>query len=183
LYNYFGIEEGIQADRLWAGFQSDITRRLDVGGKAEYIRYTDSNSGTFLGLSAGYAATDHPRIFKISASGEFRNTRHDNEYVYQNGLLTNIVHPYWAPRDYAAASIIFEWYHDLSRLFFCGAEQHFYDLKASFGTDSENNPYAKMEGEWNYEFARHWLVGIKGMVHSSPQWNATGAWAQLRYRF
>jgi len=183
LYNYFGIRQGIQADRVFVSFQSDITRKLEVSGKAEYTGYTDSNSGSFFGLSAGYALTDHPRIFKVAMSGEFRNTLHDNEYVYLNGLLTDIVHPYWAPRDYTAGSIIFEWYHDLSKLFICGAEQHYYDLKASFGTDSENNPYAKIEGEWNYEFMKHWLIGIRGMIHTSPEWDATGAWALLRYRF
>lgn len=183
LYNFFGIEQGIQADRFWAGFHSGITRKFEIDAKAEYINYTDSNSGSFFGLSAGYAFTDHPRVFKIILSGEFRNTRHDNEYIYRNGFLTNIIHPYWAPRDYSAGSVIFEWRHDLSKLFICGSEQHYYDIKASFGTDSENNPYAKLEGEWSYEFKKHWMAGIKGMVHSSPEWNATGAWAHLRYQF
>lgn len=183
LYNYFGLDQRLQADRIWGGFQGNITRRLVISGKAEYINYTDSNSGSYLGLSAGYAFTDHPRIFKVTLSGELRNTRHDNEYIYRNGFLTDIIHPYWAPRGYSAGSIILEWRHDLSKLFICGAEQHYYDIKTSFGTDSEDNPYAKIEGEWNYEFKKHWALGIKGMVHSSPEWNATGAWALLRYRF
>ncbi len=183
LYNYFGIDQGIQADRFWAGFHGDITRKFEIDGKAEYINYTDSNSGYYFGLSAGYAFTDHPRVFKITMSGELRNTRRDNEYIYQNGLLTNIIHPYWAPLDYSAGGIIFEWHHDLSKLFTCGSQQHYYDLKASFGTDSENNPYARIEGEWNYEFKKHWMVNLKGMVHSSPEWNATGVWAALRYQF
>jgi len=183
LYNYFGIIHGIQADRVFITFQSDITRKLDISGKAEYIGYTDSNSGSFLGLAAGYALTDHPKTFKVGLSGEARNTRHDNEYIYEGAVLTDIIHPYWAPRDYLAGSVILEWRHDLSKLFNCGAEEHYYDLKASFGTDTEDNPYAKIEGEWSWEFMKHWLVGLKGMVHTSPQWDATGAWAWMRYRF
>ncbi len=183
LYNYFGIDQGIQADRYWIGFRSDVTRRFELYGRGEYINYTDSNSGAFFGLTAGYALTDHPRIFKISAAGEYRDTRHDNEYVYRDGNLMNIIHPYWAPRDYFAGSIIFEWRHDLAKIFICGAGQHYYDIKASFGTDTENNPYAKLEAEWNIEFTKNWLVGLRGMVHTSPEWNATGAWALLRYRF
>jgi tetratricopeptide (TPR) repeat protein len=183
LYNYFGINQGVQADRYWIGFKSDITRKLEISGRGEYINYTDSNSGVFFGLTTGYALTDHPRIFKISAAGEYRNTRYDNEYIYTGSDLTNIIHPYWAPRDYFAASIIFEWQHDLAKLFVCGTGQHYYDIKVSFGTDTENNPYAKLEGEWNFEFVKHWLVGLKGMVHTSPEWNATGAWAFVRYRF
>jgi len=183
IYNYFGIVQGTQADRIFIAFQSDITRKLDVSGRAEYTGYNDSNSGSLLSLASGYALTDHPRIFKVAASGEMRNTRHDNEYVYRNGELIDIIHPYWAPRDYLAGSVILEWRHDLSKTFICGAEQHYYDLKASFGTDSENNPYAKIEGEWSWEFLKHWLVGIKGLLHTSPKWDATGAWAWLRYRF
>ncbi|MDD3846581.1 MAG: tetratricopeptide repeat protein [Syntrophorhabdaceae bacterium] len=183
LYNYFGIIQGVQADRAFVAFQGDITRKLEVSGKMEYIGYNDSNSGSFLGLAAGYAVTDHPRTFKVSLSGEMRNTRHNNEYIYQGEVLADIIHPYWTPRDYLAGSVILEWRHDLSKLFICGAEQHYYDLKASFGTDSENNPYAKIEGEWSWEFMKHWLLGIKGMAHTSPEWNATGAWTWLRYRF
>ncbi len=183
LYNYFGIDQGVQADRVWVSLHGDITRRFEIDAKAEYINYTDSNSGSFFGMSAGYAFTDHPGIFKITLSGETRNTRNDNEYIYINGFLADIIHPYWAPRDYLAGSVIFEWRHDLSRQFMCGAEQHYYGIRASFGTDSENNPYAKLEGEWSYEFKKNWALGIKGMVHSSPEWNATGAWALLRYRF
>jgi tetratricopeptide (TPR) repeat protein len=183
LYNYFGIIHGIQADRVFLAFQSDITRKLEIRGRAEYTGYTDSNSGSLFGLAAGYALTDHPRTFKVGVSGEMRNTRRDNEYIYAGEVLTDIIHPYWTPRDYRAGSVILEWRHELSKLFICGTEQHYYDLKASFGTDSENNPYAKIEGEWSREFMKHWLVGIKGMAHTSPQWNATGAWAWVRYRF
>jgi len=183
IYNYFGIAQGTQADRVFVALHSDVTRKLEVSGKAEYIGYNDSNSGSLFSLAAGYALTDHPRTFKVAASGETRNTRHDNEYVYRNGELVDIIHPYWAPRDYLAGGVLLEWRHDLSKTFICGAEQHFYDLKASFGTDSENNPYAKIEGEWNWEFLKHWLVGIKALAHTSPKWDATGAWAWLRYRF
>ncbi|NLT22081.1 MAG: tetratricopeptide repeat protein [Syntrophorhabdus sp.] len=183
IYNYFGIVQGTQADRVFVAFNSNVTRRFEVSGKAEYTGYNDSNSGSLVSLAAGHALTDHPRTFKVAASGEMRNTRHDNEYVYRDGELVDMIHPYWAPRDYLAGSVILEWRHDLSKTFICGAEQHFYDLKASFGTDSENNPYAKIEGEWNWEFLKHWFVGIKGLAHTSPKWDATGAWAWVRYRF
>jgi len=183
IYNYFGIVQGTQADRVFVAFHSNVTRKFEASGRAAYTGYNDSNSGSLFSLAAGYALTDHPRTFKVTASGEMRNTRHDNEYVYRNGELVDIIHPYWAPRDYLAGSVILEWRHDLSKTFICGSEQHYYDLKASFGADSENNPYAKIEGEWSWEFLKHWLVGIKGLAHTSPKWNATGAWAWLRYRF
>jgi tetratricopeptide (TPR) repeat protein len=151
IYNYFSLEQGIQADRLWIGAQKDFTRKLSMNGRAEYINYNDSNSGSYLGLALGYGITEHPQLFRVIFSGEYRNTRHTNEYFYdQYGNVTNIIHPYWAPQDYTAGGITFAWRHDLSKSFMCGSDQHYYDLKASFGTDSENNPYARFEGKWNY---------------------------------
>ena len=184
IYNYFSLEQGIQADRLWVGLQKDFDRKLTMNGRAEYINYSDSNSGSYLGMAVGYGLTEHPRLFKVILSGEYRNTRHDNEYFYdRSGNVTNILHPYWTPRDYTAGGITFAWLHDLSKSFICGSDRHYYDLKFSFGTDSENNPYARFEGEWNYEFAKHWLAGVKGLYQTSPQWVGQGLWAVLKYRF
>lgn len=184
IYNYFSLEQGIQADRLWVGFQKDFDRKLTMNGRAEYVNYNDSNSGSYLGVSAGYGLTEHPRLFKVTLSGEYRNTRHNNEYYYDRlGNLTNIIHPYWTPQDYTAGGITLEWLHDLSKSFICGSDRHYYNLKLSIGTDSESNPYARFEGEWNYEFGKHWLAGIKGLYQTSPQWVGQGLWAVLRYRF
>jgi tetratricopeptide (TPR) repeat protein len=183
IYNYFGIQQGTQSDSWWMGISSDITRKLEINGKARFINYNDSNSGQQHQLSAGYAVTDHPRIFKVSMSGEYRNTQHENVSIYRGSNLINIIHPYWTPQNYTGTGITFEWYHDYSKLFFCGNELRFYDIKVSFGTDTENNPSAKIEAELYHQFYNHWTIGIKGMLNSSPQWNANGLWATLKYQF
>jgi tetratricopeptide (TPR) repeat protein len=183
IYNYFGIQQGTQSDSWWMGVRSDITRKLEINGKARFITYNDNNSGQHHFLSAGYAVTDHPRIFKVILSGEYRDTKNENVFVYNGNNLVNITHPYWTPRNYTGTGITFEWYHDYSKLFYCGNELRFYDIKVSFGTDSENNPAAKIEAELHHEFYDHWTIGIKAMWHSSPQWSANGLWALLKYRF
>jgi len=165
------------------GVRSDITRKLEINGKARFLTYNDSNSGQHHFLSAGYAVTDHPRIFKVTLTGEYRDTKNENIYVYNGNNLVNIIHPYWAPQNYTGTGITFEWRHDYSKLFFCGNELGFYDIKVSFGTDSENNPAAKIEAELHHEFYDHWTMSIKGMWHSSPKWSANGLWALLKYQF
>jgi len=183
LYNTFGIRHGIQSDTWWVGFHSDITRTLELHGTARILQYNDSNRGYHHTLALGYALTDHPRTFKITLSGEYRDTQHENLYLYSGPNLVDIIHPYWTPKGYTGTSVTFQWYHDYSHLFFCGNELRFYDIRVSLGTDSENNPSVKLEGEWHHEFGKRWSIGLKGMVHSSPKWDAQGIWVQLKYRF
>lgn len=183
LYNYFGIQQGIQADTGWLSLNSQITRRLALLGQARYLSYSDNNDGRHFMAGAAYELTDHPRIFKIALTGEYRNTRKQDVYQYKDGSLVDIIHPYWTPKDYYGGAVTFAWYHDLSKLLFCGSQRHFYDLAVVAGTDTEHNPSIELKAEWHYEFYDHWTFGIKGLVHRSKLWDAEGVWADLRYQF
>ena len=183
LYNYFGIQQGVQSDSWWMTFASHITRRLEALGEARYLSYSDHNAGQHYMLGAGYSITDHPRIFKVALAGEYRNTHNPDVYHYEGGRLVDITHPYWTPKDYYGGTITFEWYHDLSRLLFCGSQQHFYDLALAVGTDTEHNPSVELRGEWHYDFLDHWTVSLKGLIHRSKLWDAEGVWADIRYQF
>ncbi|MBW2708363.1 MAG: tetratricopeptide repeat protein [Deltaproteobacteria bacterium] len=183
LYNYFGIRQRIQASSWWMSIDSDITRRLEVTGQAKYLRYNDDNDAQCYLLGAGYSFTDHPRIFKVSLAGEYRNTQNHDVYQYEDGQLVNIIHPYWTPQDYYAGGVTAEWYHDLSTLLFCGSQRHFYDLALTLGTDTESNPSVELRGEWHYEFFNHWTLNITGLIHRSQLWDAEGMWADIRYQF
>ncbi len=184
LYNYFGLEQGIQADTWWLAGESDLTRRLEVKGRAAYLNYSDRNEGERFILEGAYSLTDHPRILKAALIGEYRDTRHRDIFLYDvAGDLVDIVHPYWTPRDYTAGKIMLEWYHDLARFYFCGSELHFYDLKIIAGSDSENNASVQVEAEWYWEASRRWTFILKGLLHRSRKWDAEGAWASARYRF
>ncbi len=183
LYNYFGIKQGIQANSWWISMNSHITRRLEVVGRAAYMHYNDDNDGQNYLLGAGYAFTDHPRIFKMALTGEYRDTQHPDVYHYEDGRLIDITHPYWTPQDYYAGGITLEWYHDLASLFFCGSQWHFYDLVLTLGMDTEHNPSMEFEGGWHYQFLNHWTFNLKGLIHRSKLWDAEGIWADIRYQF
>jgi hypothetical protein len=183
LYNYFGIKQGIQANSWWMSVNSDITHKLEVMGQAKYMSYNDDNDAQRYLLGAGYSFTDHPRIFKVALTGEYRNTKDSDEYHYEDDHLVNITHPYWTPQNYYAGGVTFEWYHDLSKLLFCGSQLHFYDLALTLGTDTESNPSVELRGEWHYEFLNHWTFSITGLIHRSQSWDAEGMWGSIRYQF
>ena len=184
LYNYFGIRQGTQADQGWISAMSNLTRKLEVNGQLRYLRYNDDNDAKRAMISGAYAITDHPRLFKVILSGEYRDTGKVNQYIYNNsGQLTDIIHPYWAPQNYYGTALTLEWRHDLSKNFYCGSELHFYDLRVTVGADTIGNPSVEAAGEWHYEFWKHWLVGVTGMIHQSTQWKAQSLWGTLKYQF
>jgi len=185
LYNNYGIRQGgVQSDTWSMGISGNPVRNLSLAGTAGYLRYNDHNEGRFATLSAGYGFTDHPRIFKITANAEYRNIVNENRYVYNRAdQVIDITHPYWTPKDYIGESLTFEWYHDLSPQFFCGSRKHFYDVKVTFGTDTDSNPSARFEAEWRHELHEHWLFSLKGMIHRSREWDAIGGWFEIGYRF
>jgi len=181
--NEFAVLQGIQADAWWLSLSSYVTRRLELRLGARYLEYTDDNDAQVYSLGAGYAFTDHPRILKLNLLGEYRDTRETNVFHYDGTELVDITHPYWAPQSYFAGVVGLEWYHDLSRFLFCGSELHYYDLRLSTGTASDDNALIAVQAEWHYEFANHWTVQLKGLLHRSRQWDANGFWGTLQYRF
>jgi hypothetical protein len=183
IYNDFGIQQGVQTDNWWVALKSPITRKLEISGKATSLNYSDDNAGEHLTLSGSYMFTDHPRVFKVTLTGDYRDTQEESLYLFNNRILTDITHPYWTPQDYWGGAVTLEWYHDISKIFFCGADLHYYDLRVTFATDTENNSACAFEADWYYEFSKHWLLQLKGLVHLSEQWDANGFWATIRYRF
>ncbi|MHC9543913.1 MAG: tetratricopeptide repeat protein [Vulcanimicrobiota bacterium] len=183
LYNFFCLEQGTQANNIWALLSLKPHRKWDIDASYRSITYSDNNSGYHSLLSLGYEFTDHPRIFKATLTGEARNTLNKSIYIYDGSQLFDIIHPYWTPQNYTAGSLTFEWRHDISKFYLSDSERHYYDIRLGGGIDSENNPQVKLEGEWHYEFSDHWTASLKGTLCRSPQWNAEGLWANLRYQF
>jgi len=180
LYNRFGYFQKTQSDNTWVELKSDLTRRWDGLIRLKDIHYNDSNNGYSIFVNTGYDLTDHPRILKLSASAEYRDTEKENQYIYNAGELVNIIHPYWAPKNYVAGFLTLEWWHDLSGPHqYCGNKRHFYDLKSSVGTDTESNPGITLEAEWQYRFTNRWSLGLTAYTHYSNDWNAQGLWFSL----
>lgn len=183
IYNDFGIRQGTQADNMWITLSSFVTRKFEVAAQARYIMFNDDNAEKVYSLSGSYDLTDHPRIFRIKLKGEYRNTDKINEYIFQGTNLLTIIHPYWTPKNYLGGILTLEWYHDLSKFYFCGSQLHYYALRTILGDDTTGNKGYGFEGEYNYEFLKHWTVNAKANIYRSGQWNAQGAWAFIKYQF
>ncbi len=181
--NTFALENDIQADHLKASIKAFPSRRLELGAGYEQIFYNDDNDQSLINGSAKFLLTDHPRSLSVSANIEHRHTTELNQYVYQGETLMDIVHPYWTPQHYLATSATLEWRHDISEFFFCGSQLHYYDVKLTGGTDSDNNPFFRTSAAWHWEFREHWTWDVEGMFHQSNQWKANFLATGLSYRF
>jgi tetratricopeptide (TPR) repeat protein len=182
--NKFAIVQRTQSDQWWISVDSDLTHNLDINITARKLQYSDSNDGYYHSMAIGYSFSEYPGIFKVILNGEYRDTGYQNIYSYNSGnSLINIIHPYWTPDAYTSAGITLEWYHDISKLFFCGNQKHYYDLKLSFGPDSNNDFPLQIEAEYNYDFLDHWTFTFKGYFHRSDEWDAEGVWSTIQYRF
>lgn len=181
--NAFSLRQGVQVQQSWLGLNANITRQLEVNAKARSLDYSDGNTGDWETLSLGYSWTDHPRIFKTIFTVEHRNVQKQVREIYQGVQLVDMIHPYWTPQNWWGQAITLEWNHDLAKFFFCGAEKHYYDLRLSFGTDTDHNSSVNFEAEWLYEFADRWTAKVKGQVYRSKQWDSNALGLSLDYRF
>lgn len=184
IYNYFNLKQKTQADVTWGSLETNWNHRLATSALYEHASYSDSNTMQRAVLIGSWAFSDYPKVLKATLTAEWRNTDHTNIFIYNAaGKLKNIIHPYWAPQKYLLGQVLLEWRHDYADLDFCGAPIRFYDIKLSAGTDTQNNPYCALRGEWVHEFFYHWRFSLVGMIHRSPQWNAKGLWATIGYTF
>lgn len=181
--NRFALLDGTQSDHFLIDARMPVGRRLDVEAGARHIEYSDDNTGEAAHLSLGYALTDHPRIFKVILRGDYRHTRHRSQEIDTAGTVTDIIHPYWTPQGYLAGSATLEWYADLADDFFCGAKQHFVDVRLTGATGSDANNSIQLEAEWVLDITDHWGIEARGLMHRSPEWDANGFWTGVRYGF
>ncbi len=185
LYNRFGFAKKTQSDNTWIELKSDLTRRWDAAVRLRDIRYNDNNRGHSIFLNTGFDVTDHPGIFNVALSAQHRSTAYRSQYRFDaENNLTDIVHPYWTPRDYWGFYLTLEWWHDISGPHqYCGNRRHFYDIKATFSTDTESNPGITLEAEWQYRFTRRCFAGLNAYMHRSREWDAEGLWLSLGCQF
>ncbi len=182
--NYFNLPQRTQGRIWWANLDTNLNHSLRFGSLYEHEDYSDGNALDHVAVEAAYAFTEHPKVFKTTVTGEFRNTRRTNIFIYNpQGVLVNIIYPYWAPQSYLLGQVQFEWRHDYSPLEFCAAPISFYDIKLSFGNDTYSNPYWELKGEWQHEFYNHWKCGATFYVHRSSQWDGNGFWCNVEYRY
>ncbi len=181
--NAFSLQDGTTSDNLVLSLDAPLTRRWDISAKATAGEYSDHNNRTHLFAETSYILIEHPYELKLSGFGEYRDTEHVSEYRYLADALYDIEHPYWTPQNYRMAGGALEWRHDLSRLQFREAEQHYYGLRIASGNDSDNNSFIQLNAVWHIEFKKRWTVELSGFLHRSREWDAAGTNASVGFRF
>ena len=183
LGNEFALFQGTHSDQVWLGGTAALARKLDLEARLTSTGYSDSNRGIAFVLRPAYAWTDHPRVFKTTLTLEMRHTNAASIYVPGPTRLTNIIHPYWTPRDYLHAGLTLELFHDLAKEFFVGSEEHFYDLRLTLGSDSESNPAVTWEADWHREWWDRWVAHAGLYLNFSRAWDALGLNLKMARRF
>lgn len=181
--NTFGLRQGIETDTWRIGARAEPTRRVTLAANLRTIDYSDDNQGVYHDMALGYRIMDFPQRLTIRLIGEYRDTDKDSRFVYSDGRLADIIHPYWSPMDYTAGSAEVEWRHHLSAPHFCGNDRHYYEVRISGGSDSNSNAAGILAAAWHYEFRTRWTLAFNGLVHRSEDWDAEGLWADVSVRF
>ncbi len=185
--NAMALAQGIYSHRFRTRLEMYPARKMDLALEAEHIDYNDNNSGSTYSGEIGYAFTDHPRTFKAILSAQYRDT--SREYQACAGtsagcsITDDFKHPYWTPQDYSGAAITFEFRHDLAKDFFCGAREHFYDLKLTLGTEQDSNNSIEIRGLWQRELADRLGLRARTMWHNSREWKAMAGEFGMFFRF
>jgi hypothetical protein len=181
--NEFGLFQGTRSDNLWLGGVAAVNRNLDAEARITGTEYSDGNQGMSVLLRPAYAWTDHPRIFKTILTLGYRDTDRATVFTQAGDRIVSMIHPYWTPQQYASGALTLEWYHDLAREYFVGSAAHFYDLRLTFGTDSESNDGLTFEADWEREWKNRWIGHAGFYLSFTEQWDAMGANLQLIRRF
>jgi hypothetical protein len=182
-YNFFAIDQSVQADRYSAKLSSFFTRRWIGMLRHEYLEYSDANRATQSDIATAYIFNEHPKTFKVTLAGQHRHTENDNQFIFNGSELSDLVHPYWAPRNYYLGTITFEWLHDISKHYFCGSDTNFYNVKLILGDDTDRNRLIRLEGLWEYDLYENYTLGIQGMIHRSRDWDSESLLGNIKYRF
>ncbi|NGX49376.1 MAG: Beta-barrel assembly-enhancing protease [Candidatus Anoxychlamydiales bacterium] len=183
LDNIFSLRQKVQTNTWWIQSNSLIKRRLEVKAMIKFYDLNDNNNIKHYKIDLAFRATNGPKLFRVGYYAEYRQTKQLNIFVFDGATLINIIHPYWTPNNYNSFRFSLDWHHDISTYHYCGNQMHFYNLKISGGTDSEENPTISFEGEYHLEFFDHWTLGIKGIIHRSLLWDSESIRAELKYQF
>ncbi|MBC8009134.1 MAG: hypothetical protein H7067_03450, partial [Burkholderiales bacterium] len=183
LANEFAYFQGIRSTHHWLGAEAALSRRAEIAARADFIDYADENSGSHFWIAPAYTWTEHPRTFKTTVTFEARDTDEANVYQFVSGDLVDITHPYWTPQDYRGVALTLEWRHDLAKDFFIGAQEHWYDVRVTFGASNDSNQGVSWAADYAREWRDRWVLRLGFAQTFSEQWDDFRAQARLAFRF
>lgn len=195
--NLWAVHKGTASNRYGAGLFARLSRQLTTAIQIDDINYLDydnldyqdvdggsgHNSGKMATFNLGYIAIEHPQTLKFILDLLWRDTHYESVLIREQGRVLDIIHPYWTPQNYTAASMTIEWNHDLSQHLFCSTAKHYYDLRISLGTDSLSNPSIALAATWHHDLMfRNTTLNLSGLTYQSRDWDASLLKVDILYR-
>jgi tetratricopeptide (TPR) repeat protein len=160
------------------------TRTWDFGGTARYARYSDDNSLGELYLVNDVFLSFPPNQLKLVLDADLQSFAQQTVFPGPNhDQMVGVIHPYFAPRDFAYYELRIEWTQWLSRDYFVHSNQCYYSLQYAIGADSNLAMYNSFRALANFD-VKPWLtVGADAQQVLSDVYRATSANAYLIARF
>jgi hypothetical protein len=169
LYNFYGLLQGTQADVYTVRVKGGETFLYDLG--AELKEYTDLNDTIRILASLAREFELGSGAMKASLGAEYRNARWKSYYLLAGGNLAGIIHPYWAPRDYAVAALGVDY-----RIDYGDGGKVALHAAATFDTEEDLGVDARLK--WSHKYAF-----VEGVLYRSDEWDANGYGVGLQFSF
>lgn len=183
LHNAYNFTQRTQADLARVSFQTPVNRWLEVSGDVGLRRYTDDNLQAEAGAGVGIVIVRYPGKLVAEIKGRYLTTEKESVTEFANGRESNVIHPYWTPRNYARGAVGLTWEQSLKRRGSPAANDLSYRVGAQAGIDTDNNPSIALSASLRYEIVRNLILELSGNVERSPQWNGANAAVSLNYGF
>lgn len=183
LSNGFARQDRIVFDQWELGGLFLLSREWDLDLVGHWERYHDQNRQVALRARPTWMWTDHPRELRLVGQLEYRDSREQNVFIFENGELERIIHPYWTPDNYVNGGLGLLWRHDLAEEYFCGNLEHFYTIQFDVNAADDRNRGFGIEALWRRDWNAHWRTELSGRLYRSRQWDHHQLAAYLHRRF
>jgi hypothetical protein len=183
LHNRYNFSQATQADVARISGRADATRWLELSADAALWRYTDDNLQLDAGATAGFVLARKPGKLVAELRGRYLTTQWQSESVFTSGEETNVIHPYWTPRDYFRGTVALLWEQSLSLDAAIGQNEFSYHAGVQTSLDTDANPSVGFGAGLRWDIVRNLLLDVSGTIERSPEWNGASAAASLAYGF
>ncbi|MDD5199282.1 MAG: tetratricopeptide repeat protein [Terrimicrobiaceae bacterium] len=183
LTNRYNFTQSTQSDTGRLSFESQPLHCLEVSGSAFLRGYSDQNLQFGADGGAGLVLLRDPGKLVTELRGQYLTTQHQSESEFTDGEETNVIHPYWTPRNYFRGSLGVNWEQSLRPAASADQNELGYRAGVRGSLDTDGNPAIAFDAALRCEIARHLLVDLGGQIERSPQWNGATASVSVAYAF
>jgi tetratricopeptide (TPR) repeat protein len=183
LTNRYNFTQGTQTDTGRISFESQPLSFLELSGGAQLRGYSDGNLQFGADGGAGFVLLQAPGKLVAELRGQYLTTQHESVSEFTDSEETNVIHPYWTPRNYFRGSLGMNWEQSLRPAGAAGQNELSYRAGVKGSLDTDGNPAIAFDAALRCEIVRNLLVDLGGWIERSQQWNGATASVSVAYAF